>query len=100
MPVEIIEEYGNWRKVRDVDGAEGWLHHGLLTGTRTALVYGEIRTLRRNPDAASYPVLKAKPMVIAKLLRCNRRWCYLEISGYKGWMEKSSLWGVYAEEKF
>lgn len=100
MPVEIIDEYGNWRKIRDVDGTEGWLHHGLLSGLRTALIFGETRTLRRNPDLNSYPVLKAKPMVISKLLRCSRTWCYMEIGGYKGWMEKTAIWGVYADEKF
>lgn len=100
MPVEIIEEYGNWRKIRDMEGTEGWLHHGLLSGKRTALVSGTERPLRRNPDAGAPIILKAKPMVIGALLRCSRHWCHVEISGYKGWMEKSSLWGVYPKEQF
>ncbi|HFQ14828.1 MAG TPA: hypothetical protein ENK41_00615, partial [Rhodobacteraceae bacterium] len=27
MPLEIIAEYGNWRKVRDRDGVGGWVHY-------------------------------------------------------------------------
>lgn len=100
MPVEIIDEYGNWRKVRDVDGAEGWFHHGLLSGQRTALVRGDEAVLRRNPDPNAMPVLTAKPMVILRVLRCSRSWCYLEVEGYKGWMEKATFWGVYDDEKF
>ena len=25
-PVEIIDEYKNWRKIKDYEGNEGWLH--------------------------------------------------------------------------
>lgn len=101
MPVEIIEEYGNWRKVKDVEGEEGWLHHGLLSGKRTVLVKGKAEhPLRRNPDSTAPVILKAKPMVIGSLLRCSRLWCYIEISDYKGWIEKTALWGVYEKEQF
>jgi SH3-like domain-containing protein len=100
MPVEILDEYGNWRQIRDVDGEKGWVHHGLLSGRRTLLVRGGARVLRRNPDPKAPPVLKAQPMVVGTLLRCRREWCYLKIHGYKGWMEKTAFWGVYAEEKF
>ena len=37
LPMEIIQEYDNWRKVRDLDGAEGWINQSLLTGKRTAI---------------------------------------------------------------
>lgn len=100
MPVEIIDEYGNWRQIRDVDGEEGWLHYTLLTGKRSALIRGKEAPLRRNPDGDSPVVLIAKPMVTGRLLRCNRAWCYLEIDGYKGWMEKPAFFGAYEEEKF
>ena len=35
-PVEIIAEFENWRRIRDSDGAEGWVYHSLLSGKRTA----------------------------------------------------------------
>ena len=38
LPVEIIAEYDNWRRIRDWEGAEGWVLHSLLSGRRTALV--------------------------------------------------------------
>ena len=38
LPLEITAEYGQWRRVRDADGAGGWVHHALLSGVRTALV--------------------------------------------------------------
>ena len=37
LPMEIIQEYDNWRRVRDADGAEGWINQSLLSGRRTAI---------------------------------------------------------------
>ena len=37
LPMEIIQEYDNWRRVRDPDGAEGWINQSLLSGRRTAI---------------------------------------------------------------
>src|SRR5690606_20036163 len=36
-PVEIIQEFDTWRKIRDVDGAEGWVHQNLLSGKRAGI---------------------------------------------------------------
>src|SRR3954468_13893752 len=38
MPVEITAEFENWRRIRDWEGAEGWVYHSLLSGKRTAVV--------------------------------------------------------------
>jgi SH3-like domain-containing protein len=37
LPVEIIQEYDNWRQVRDADGTEGWVSEALLSGNRAAI---------------------------------------------------------------
>ena len=36
--MEIIQEFDNWRKVRDPEGNEGWILHSLLSGERTVIV--------------------------------------------------------------
>ena len=30
LPVEVTAEFENWRRVRDSEGAEGWVYHSLL----------------------------------------------------------------------
>src|ERR1700751_5997914 len=37
LPVEIIQEYDNWRQIRDSDGTEGWVSQALLSGNRAAI---------------------------------------------------------------
>jgi len=100
MPLEILAEYFNWRRVRDWQGTEGWMHASMLTGRRYAVITGEARTLRAKPDAASPPVATVEPSVVARVRECRAAspWCELEIKGIRGWLQRGSLWGVYPEE--
>ena len=38
LPVEILQEFDNWRRIRDSEGSEGWVNQTLLSGRRTAIV--------------------------------------------------------------
>src|SRR5258708_28049028 len=40
MPVEVLAEFENWRKIRDWQGTEGWVHQSMLSGRRYAIVTG------------------------------------------------------------
>lgn len=99
MPVEVVEEYDLWRKVRDVEGTTGWVHKTLISGRRNVMIRGrEARVVRIDHAPDAKPLLKAEPMVIARLMECNPGWCRIQVGGRKGWLEKKYLWGVYPEE--
>ena len=99
LPVEIIREFDAWREIRDIEGDGGWVHKSLLSGKRTVLSKGQIRTLFRKADKEARPVVQLEPNVIANVKECNERWCYLSIAGYDGWVVKSHIWGVYEQEE-
>jgi SH3-like domain-containing protein len=94
LPVEIIEEFDTWRKVRLHDGDQGWIHGSLLSSRRTIVVAGQIRELRRSPDARARVLLRAEPGVIGELLDCEEDWCRIEIDGRRGWLQRDAFWGV------
>jgi SH3-like domain-containing protein len=101
LPVEVVEEYDLWRKIRDPEGTTGWVHKNMLDGKRTVTIQGKVpQVLRIDPEKTAKAMLKAEPMVIAKLLECQIDWCRIQVSGRKGWLEKKYLWGVRAEEVF
>ncbi len=63
LPVEITAEFENWRRVRDSEGAEGWVYHSLLSGRRTAVI-----TMKKKDDLAPiYDRADATSAVAAKL---------------------------------
>src|SRR5581483_9127238 len=48
LPVEVIEEYDLWRKIRDIDGATGWVHKSMLDGRRTVMIKSKEACILRN----------------------------------------------------
>ncbi len=100
LPVEIIEEFAHWRKVRDFEGTTGWVHKGMVDGKRTAMIVDHEQNLYAKPDATSATVLRAAPKVIGVARECQPDWCLLEIGGRQGWIRKADIWGVKQEEVF
>ena len=98
MPVEITAEHGHWRRVRDRDGAGGWVHYSLLSGTRTVIVDQDLLALQSRPDPAAPAIAKLEQGVVARLDSCNPDWCRLSAGGYRGWAPKTALWGVKPDE--
>lgn len=99
LPVEIIAEFDTWRKIRDWQGAEGWVHQSVLSGRRTVLVQGKKnRPLRRIADEQAMVVAEVQPAVVASLLGCDGRWCRVDADGHRGWLLRSEVWGVYPNE--
>jgi SH3-like domain-containing protein len=100
MPVEIIEEFDVWRRVRDYQGVVGWVKSTLLSGRRTAIVVDSRRAIHEDPLETSRIVAYLDPGVIGKLLSCDGAWCRLDVKGYKGWLPRSQFWGAYPDEDF
>jgi SH3-like domain-containing protein len=100
LPVEIIQEFENWRKVRDSEGDDGWVHQSLLSGERTVLIKtDDLTALRDKPEDNSRMVARLEPQVIAHLEKCEKAWCRLSAGGFRGWIERNSLWGIYESEE-
>lgn len=100
LPVEIIREYDTWRQVRDFDGAVGWVHHAMLSGYRSAIVKNKDGvTVTSRADAASSVVVRLEKGVIVGLEECKDAWCKVRISGFKGWLPRAALWGIYPDEQ-
>lgn len=100
LPIEIIAEYGTWRKVRDWQGAQGWVHQSMLSGRRTLIVTDKVRTVRRSPDTQSPGVARVEPGVVGRVLNCpaDLTWCQIEVDGRDGWLRRVEFWGVYRHE--
>jgi len=104
LPMEIVQEYDNWRRVRDADGAEGWVNQSLLSGRRTAIAApwqkGKDATisLLSDPDPKADVVAIIEPGVIGNIRTCDGQWCEMAFGSYTGWISQSQVWGAYPGE--
>lgn len=95
LPVKVVRLYQGWRRVRDPDGAEGWVLARLLNPQRAALVIGKgLAPLRAGASAASPLRWNVEPGVVGQLGDCDDGWCEFDVTGRKGWIEQKRLWGV------
>ncbi len=103
LPVEIVAEFDNWRRIRDAEGTEGWVLHSLLSGKRSAIVApwrkGATHDLRDDADAGSPIVAKLESGVVVSVKRCNNLTCRVSGKGFDGFVDQKLLWGVYPNEK-
>jgi SH3-like domain-containing protein len=100
--VEITAEFENWRRIRDSDGADGWVYHSLLSGRRTGVVIAKSKDdlvpVHEKADAKSDVVAQLQPGVQGAVKRCNQKWCRISGQGFDGWVQQERLWGVYPNE--
>jgi len=103
LPIEITAEFEIWRKIRDSEGAEGWVLHSLLSGRRTALVApgkkGQSLNIYSRPSTSGEVSANLQSGVIANVRNCNGAWCLIDGDGFKGYIDQIALWGVYPDEK-
>ena len=104
LPMEIIQEYDNWRRVRDAEGAEGWINQALLSGRRTGIAAPWFKgkeadiDLRADPRDDARLIARVEPGAIGSIKACNGDWCEMDFAGHSGWVNQSLIWGAYPGE--
>lgn len=96
LPVEVIAEFEAWRKIRDWQGTEGWVHQTMLQSRRMMVVLGQPRLLRAGDSDGANVVAQVEPGVLGRLLQCprNRDYCRVEIQHTQGWLRRDEFWGI------
>lgn len=108
LPVEIVQEFDVWRKIRYVDGEEGWIHQNLLSGARTALTRpfgenGRTALYARPKDGADVRAWLSRD-VLVHVNNCRDAWCEVTVPksasarAFTGYVVQFELWGVYPDE--
>ena len=98
LPVEIIEEFQNWRRIEDWQGTKGWVLDRMLIDKREVIVNGAVQPIHGRPDTAAPIIARAEPGVVARLLACGGAWCRIDAAGYSGWVQRREIWGVLPDE--
>ena len=112
LPVEVTQEFEQWRRIRDSEGTTGWVLHSLLSGKRTAIVAPwekpkiEIGNVvkaafhngKGSADRGAKTVARLQPGLMVNVIECENGWCAAEAQKIAFWLRQDSLWGVYPQE--
>lgn len=95
LPVQVVAETAEWRRVCDPEGSLVWVHKRTTDGRRTVMntSHARVPLLRRpRPDARVAAFLN--PRALAALDRCQKGWCKVHVDGVTGWAKEGQLWGT------
>jgi SH3-like domain-containing protein len=95
LPVQIVAETEDWRKICDPLGGSTWVHRSMVDGRRTIMSQAATPApLLREPKAGA-PVeglLNAK--ALAAIDKCKDGWCKVSAGGVSGWLATDKVWGL------
>ncbi len=95
VPLQVVEETDDWRRVCDPEGGVGWVHKRSLDGHRSVM-----RTSSRDLILRDRPSDSARASAVmagrstAELLICKTGWCRVSVDHAKGWVRMSDVWGL------
>ena len=95
LPVQVVAETSEWRRVCDPEGSLVWVHKRTTDGRRTVMNTKTDRiTLVRRPKPDARPAAFLNPRALATLDKCEKGWCRVKADGVSGWAREGDLWGT------
>ena len=93
LPVVIIRESQDWRKIRDPMGDEVWVNKSQLAAERTVITV-DAGVIVREPKPRAAPVARFEAGAVVTLGTCGEEWCRVAAEGREGWVRRSLVWGA------
>jgi SH3-like domain-containing protein len=95
LPLQVIAETSEWRRVCDPQGQTAWVHKRTTDGRRTVMNTGPLAVeLARKPKPGAKPAAYLNSEATAALDRCGKGWCKVHLDGASGWVREGALWGT------
>jgi SH3-like domain-containing protein len=94
LPVQVIQETTDWRRVCDPDGGLAWVHKRTTNGERTAMNLQPRPlplALTPSPGAGARAFWVSRSL--GELKNCENGWCRIEVEGREGWARQNQVWG-------
>ena len=95
LPVQVVAETAEWRKVCDPEGGAAWVHRRTTDGHRSVIRMspGPL-ALKARPEAGAPTVAILQPRSMAPLDRCRDGWCRIKGARHAGWAPETAVWGT------
>ena len=95
LPVQIVAETEDWRRICDPEGGLSWVKRGFLNGPRYVMRTKEARlAVLRRPAADAQAVAWLGHRSLASLDHCEKGWCKVKVGDTVGWTQEREIWGT------
>ncbi|MCR5873920.1 hypothetical protein LRS10_06875 [Phenylobacterium sp. J426] len=95
LPVQVVAETAEWRRVCDPEGGLAWVHKRVTDGRRAVMnPQPQAVALYRKPKTGAETAAYLAPRSLASLVRCQKGWCRVKADRASGWVREGALWGT------
>lgn len=95
LPLQVVAETSDWRRVCDPEGQVTWVHKRVTDGRRNVInMSARPAPLYRSPRPDAQPAAYLNVRALAALVRCEKGWCKVKADGASGWVREGALWGT------
>ncbi|NTV14712.1 MAG: SH3 domain-containing protein [Desulfobulbaceae bacterium] len=95
FPLQILQSKGEWAKVVDFEGDEGWVHNTMISPRKSVIVKAKKASLREAPTSNedNQVVVVARYGVIFTPIESRGEWLKVRYEdGTEGWVSNEQIW--------
>ncbi len=93
FPIQVVEKKGPWRRFKDFEGDEGWIHISVVDKTPSVITVNTECNIRSGPGTNYDILFKVEKGVPFKVLKKKDAWIEIQhADGDKGWIYQSLVW--------
>ena len=95
LPVQVIAETTEWRKICDPEGAVAWVHRSVVSSRRSVFNVSEEEVAIHSGRAETSPVrARLSPRSLLSMDECEDGWCRVRAGRLRGWVRQSAVFGA------
>ena len=93
LPIKQIDKKENFRRIIDHKKDSGWIHVSQIKKVNSVVTL-EDKIMFKKSTVFSKPLAKIKKGRLLVIQKCEDGWCKVKTESFKGWVNKSDLWGA------
>ena len=92
LPVQVIDEKENFRRIIDYKKNSGWIHWTQLIKSKSVITTSS-KILFKKPTKYSKPLARIEKGRLLIVKKCEKNWCNIQTDQFSGWINKTNIWG-------
>jgi len=94
LPVQVVAETAEWRKICDPEGGVAWVHRSVVSSRRGAFNASDTEIpIRSGPSATAAPRARLTPRSVVALEDCEDGWCEVRARRMRGFVRQRDVFG-------
>ena len=95
LPVQVIAETAEWRKICDPEGAVAWVHRSVVSSRRSVFnASTEEVPIHAGRSQTSAVRARLSPRSLVAMDECEEGWCRVRAGRLRGWVRQSAVFGT------